>query len=59
MTAAKGHCSAATYFLLIQSFHLARLATYFVTCKQWFLLASCYATKEEKPLQATVCFSIK
>ena len=27
--------------------------------KQWFLQAGRYATKGEKPLRATVCFSIK
>ena len=59
MTEAKRHCSAATNFLLIQSFNFTRLATYFVPCEQWFLLARCYTTKGEKPQQATVCFSIK
>ena len=59
ITEPKRHCSAANNFLLIQSFNFTRLATYFVPCEQWFLLAGCYATKGEKPLPATVCFSIK
>ena len=59
MTEAKRHCLAANNFLLIQSFNFTRLATYFVPCEQWFLLAGCYATKGETPLRATICFSIK
>ena len=47
MTEAKRNCSAATNFLLIQSFNFTRLATYFVPCEQWFFLAGCYATKGE------------
>ena len=30
-----------------------------LSCQQWFLLAGHCATKEEKPLRATVCFSIE
>ena len=30
-----------------------------LSCQQWFLQAERYATKEEKPLRATVCFSIE
>ena len=29
-----------------------------LSCQQWFLQAGRYATKEEKPLRAIVCFSI-
>ena len=58
-TEAKRHCSAAIYFLVIQSFNFTSLVISFVPCEQWLLLAGCYATKGEKPLPATVCFSIK
>ena len=27
-----------------------------IPCKQWFLQAGRYATKQEKPLRASVCF---
>ena len=30
-----------------------------LSCQQWFLQAGRCATKEEKPLRATVCFSIE
>ena len=30
-----------------------------IPCNQWFLKAGRYATKGEKPLRATVCFSIE
>ena len=59
MTEAKRHCSAAINLFLIQSFNFTTLATYFVPCEQWLLLAGCYPTKGEKPLHATICFSIK
>ena len=35
------------------------LATFLVRCDQWFLQTMCSGTKEEKPLRATVCFSIE
>ena len=41
--------------LRAQSFNIGTT----LSCKQWFLQAGRCATKEEKPLRATVCFSIE
>ena len=41
--------------LRAQSFNIGTT----LSCQQWFLQAGRCATKEEKPLRATVCFSIE
>ena len=57
----KGWLVLQIFFKLIEViiFPFSFLATFLVRCDQWFLQTMCSGTKEEKPLRATVCFSIE